>query len=98
MPRYTDTSKHCVDCEKFKGCTIRLAVESFELYNLLDPVLKDFLGVEIDYTLYNFVSLCSLFERKKETYPAILVMNKIMNGEELSEEEQELLDRIMQSV
>jgi hypothetical protein len=39
-----------------------------------------------------------LFERKKESDPAILVMNKVMNGEELSDEEQDLLDRIMQSV
>jgi hypothetical protein len=98
MPRHIDHSKHCVDCEKFKGCEIRLKVESFELYDLLDPVFETFLGVNIDYTLYSFIALCSSFEKKKESDPAILVMNKVMNGEELSDEEQELLDRIMQSV
>ena len=97
MPRYTN-DKHCVDCSKLEGCTIRSATEKFELYNLLDPILKDFLGVEIEYNLYSFVCFCSLFERKKESDPAILVMNKVMNGEELSDEEQDLLDRIMQSV
>lgn len=98
MPRYTDLSKHCVDCSKFEGCEIRLKVESFKLYDLLDPVFESFLGVSINYKLYSFIALCTLFEKKKETDPAILVMNKVMNGEELSDEEQELLDRIMQSV
>lgn len=97
MPRYNPEDLHCVNCAKFsevpgRQCEIRLKVEN--MYGNLDPEFQTELGVDIYYHLYSFVCRCDLFERKSQL-TAEFVLQKILDRVELTEEEQQMADRLL---
>lgn len=100
MPRYTNPAKHCVNCKKRlegAGCNLLKRVESEEFYTALDSVFKTFFGVDVWFSIFQTsIGMCSEFDPTTSYDPIESLMTRALAGEELSEEDQILFEKIMQ--
>jgi hypothetical protein len=100
MPRYTDITKHCINCRKrlsSEGCSILKKVESEEFYTALDTTFKTFFGVEVWFSIFQTsIGVCSEFDPTTSYDPIESLMTRALAGEKLSEEDQILFEKIMQ--
>ena len=100
MPKLLGYEKTCMECLETAGgkdCDIRARVSEKSLYDVIDPIFKNYFGVEVYYTFYElFIMHCDNFKSREVEDPTVLALNKAMNGEELTEEEQNLIASIMQ--
>lgn len=96
MPSYNPNDFHCVECKKFqRGCSLRHDIELSHMYDVIDKALaEEFSDRQIYYHLYSFVCRCSLWEKRTAT-TAEEVLQKVINREELTEEEQVIADRVL---
>lgn len=96
MPKHIAGGDHCVDCEQFFiGCSIRHTIEKDETYSIIDKALEElFPGKEVEYVLYSFISKCNNF-KKRSKLTLEDVLEKVLNGEELTEEERAIADEVL---
>lgn len=102
MPKYTNTSKNCVNCKirlQESGCEILKSIESDRVYTALSSALKELFGVDFWFSFYETsIGFCSKFDPTTSYDPTESLIERAMNGEELSEEEQTLFEKIMEGM